>query len=204
MSCDVGCRRSLDPALLRLWRRSVAMAPTQPLAWESPYASGAVLEKEKRQKKRKKKKKKFINTHVYISIPYSHSLKRRHEGGAQVSGYHTHFWENGLVLSGAFGPPGSSPDPMKSGQEKGQLVSGSVISVHFGIQHSTRRIGSLLVFAPSVPQPCDEVTHCLLPLSRIVEGPPCLPSVAWLSGQAGSPSSHGICAEQLRVPPRVR
>ena len=54
MSCGVGCRRSLDPALLWLWHRPVAMAPIRPLAWESPYATGSGLEKAKRQKKRKK------------------------------------------------------------------------------------------------------------------------------------------------------
>ena len=33
-----------DPALLWLWRRPVATAPIQPLAWEPPYASGAAQE----------------------------------------------------------------------------------------------------------------------------------------------------------------
>ena len=55
MSCGVGCRRGLDPALLWLRRGLVAMAPIQPLAWETPYAAGAALET--RQKKTKKKKK---------------------------------------------------------------------------------------------------------------------------------------------------
>ena len=57
MSSGVGCRRGSDPALLRLWRRPVATAPIQPLAWEPPYAAGAALEKAKRQKKRKKERK---------------------------------------------------------------------------------------------------------------------------------------------------
>ena len=39
-----------DPALLWLWYRSAAIAPIQPLAWESPYAAGVAL---KRQKKKK-------------------------------------------------------------------------------------------------------------------------------------------------------
>ena len=58
MSCGVGCRRGSDPALLWLWRRPVATAPIQPLAWEPPYAAGAAQEIAKRQKKKKKKKKK--------------------------------------------------------------------------------------------------------------------------------------------------
>ena len=55
MSCGVGFRRGSDPKLLWLWRRLGATAPTGPLAWESPYAVGAVLEKAKRPKKRQKK-----------------------------------------------------------------------------------------------------------------------------------------------------
>ena len=38
-----------DLALLWLWRRRVAAAPIQPLAWELPYAVGAAL---KRQRKK--------------------------------------------------------------------------------------------------------------------------------------------------------
>ena len=69
MSCGVGCRRGSDPALLWLWRRPVATAPIQPLAWEPPYAAGAAQEiattttttkdknKNKQTKKTKKKKK---------------------------------------------------------------------------------------------------------------------------------------------------
>ena len=58
VSCGVGCRRGSDPALLWLWRKPVATAPIQPLAWEPPYAAGAAQEiattttakKDKRQK----------------------------------------------------------------------------------------------------------------------------------------------------------
>ena len=57
MSCGVGHRHNLDPALLWLWHRPVAIAPIRPLAWEPPYAAGAALEKDKKTKKKKKKKK---------------------------------------------------------------------------------------------------------------------------------------------------
>ena len=57
MSCGVGCRLGLDPALLLLWRRPVAIAPIGPLAWEPPYATGAAQEIAKRQKKEKEKEK---------------------------------------------------------------------------------------------------------------------------------------------------
>ena len=53
MSCGVGCRRGSDPALLWLWRKPVATAPIQPLAWEPPYVMGAAQEIAKRQKKKK-------------------------------------------------------------------------------------------------------------------------------------------------------
>ena len=49
MSCGVSCRCGSDPVLLWLHHRPAATAPIRPLAWESPYAVGAPL---KRQKKR--------------------------------------------------------------------------------------------------------------------------------------------------------
>jgi len=42
-----------DPALLWLWCRLVATTPMRPLAWESPYAKGAALEKAKKKKREK-------------------------------------------------------------------------------------------------------------------------------------------------------
>ena len=57
VSCDVGCRRGSDPALLWLWRRPVATALIRPLAWEPPYATGAAQEIAKKTKKKKKKDK---------------------------------------------------------------------------------------------------------------------------------------------------
>ena len=56
MSCGVGHRRGLDPALLWLWRSLVAIAPTRPLAWKPPYATGVALEKTKKEKKEKKER----------------------------------------------------------------------------------------------------------------------------------------------------
>ena len=51
MSCGVGHRRCSDLAWLWLWCRLAATAPTGPLAWEPPYASGSVLKKRERQNK---------------------------------------------------------------------------------------------------------------------------------------------------------
>ena len=50
ISCGVGRRLSWDPTLLWLWRRLVATAPIRPLAWESPYAASAALERQKKEK----------------------------------------------------------------------------------------------------------------------------------------------------------
>ena len=54
MSCGVGHRRGLDPALLWLWSRVAAEAQIGPLAWELPYALGEAY------RKKDKKKKKWI------------------------------------------------------------------------------------------------------------------------------------------------
>ena len=43
MSCVVGGRLDLDPALLRLWCRRAAAALIDPLAWEVPYVASTVL-----------------------------------------------------------------------------------------------------------------------------------------------------------------
>ena len=49
VSCGVGRRLGLDPALLWLWCRLAAAAPIRPVAWEPPYAAGAALKKTKRK-----------------------------------------------------------------------------------------------------------------------------------------------------------
>jgi len=58
VSCGVGDRLGLDPALLWLWRRPETTAPIGPLGWEPPYAIGVALEKTKRQKRKKERKHK--------------------------------------------------------------------------------------------------------------------------------------------------
>ena len=50
MSCGVGRRRGLDPALLWLWYRPAAIALMRPLAWEPPYATGTTLKGQKEKK----------------------------------------------------------------------------------------------------------------------------------------------------------
>ena len=65
MSCGVGHRHGSDPVLLWLWCRLVAVALVHPLAWESPYAVGVAL---KRQKNKNNNNKKSINNSLYSSI----------------------------------------------------------------------------------------------------------------------------------------
>ena len=54
VSCGVGRRRSLDPALLWRWCMPVGTAPIRPLAWEPQNATGADQKKTKKKKKKKK------------------------------------------------------------------------------------------------------------------------------------------------------
>ena len=51
MSCGVGRGRGSDPVLLWLWCRPAATARIRPLAWESPYAVGMALKRQKTKKK---------------------------------------------------------------------------------------------------------------------------------------------------------
>ena len=43
MSCGIGCRHGLDLVWLWLWCTPAAVAPIQPLVWESPYAMSEAL-----------------------------------------------------------------------------------------------------------------------------------------------------------------
>ena len=72
MSCGVGCRRSSDPTLLWLWCRPAAIAPTGPLGWEPPFATGVDQEMAKRPKKKKK-----IQMNLFIK--QTHRLENKGE-----------------------------------------------------------------------------------------------------------------------------
>ena len=49
---------------MRLWVQSLAVAPIQPIAWETPYAMGEALKSQKVKKSKKKERKSqlLINT----------------------------------------------------------------------------------------------------------------------------------------------
>ena len=49
MSCGVGHRHVLVPALLWPWCTWVAAAPIGPLTWEPPYATGGALKTPKKK-----------------------------------------------------------------------------------------------------------------------------------------------------------
>ena len=63
VSCGVGRKCGLDPALLWLWCRPVATALIRSLAWEPPYALGAAPEKTKnKQTKQTNKQTKTLTS----------------------------------------------------------------------------------------------------------------------------------------------
>ena len=71
-SCGIDYRGGLDPVLLCLWHRPVAVALIQPLAWELPYAAVAALKRQTdRQKERKKGRKKGRNQRLSSSPAFS-------------------------------------------------------------------------------------------------------------------------------------
>ena len=76
MSCGVGRRRGLDPALLWLWCRPVSTVLIQPLAWEPPYAEGAAQENGKTNKQTKNR--------AGSRSPWELSKDPRFRGGDQI------------------------------------------------------------------------------------------------------------------------
>ena len=67
LSCGVGHRRDLDPALQWLWRRPAAVALIRSLAWELAYATCVALKKAKK-KSRCWKHSKFENSIQMFNI----------------------------------------------------------------------------------------------------------------------------------------
>ena len=59
MSYGIGCKCGSYLGLLRLWCKLAAVALIQPLAWETPYVTGAALQE-------KKKNSLFAVYHTYI------------------------------------------------------------------------------------------------------------------------------------------
>ena len=55
VTCGVGHSCGSDLVLVWLWCRPAATAPVPSLAWEAPYASGAVLKSKRKQQQQKPK-----------------------------------------------------------------------------------------------------------------------------------------------------
>ena len=56
LSYGVGRSQGLDPQLLWLWHRPVAVTPIRLLGWELPEALGAALKSEKKEEMKKGRK----------------------------------------------------------------------------------------------------------------------------------------------------
>ena len=69
MSCGVGHRRGSDLVLLWLWRRPVATALIQPLAWEPPYATPMALKRQKEGARRGREEGERESYILYMGVP---------------------------------------------------------------------------------------------------------------------------------------
>ena len=91
MSCGVGFRCSLDPALLWLWYRSAATAAIQPLAWEPPYATGTALKRQKTKKNYYSGFEMFCQFLLYSKVTQLYTYAHTHT--------HTHIYTHSLFVS---------------------------------------------------------------------------------------------------------
>ena len=66
MSCGVGHRHGLDPALLLLWHRLAAVALIRPLAWEIPHATSCGPKKAKKKKKERDRQIERERSNFYV------------------------------------------------------------------------------------------------------------------------------------------
>ena len=71
--CGVGRRLGSDLALLWLWCRPAATAPTRPRVWELPYAVGVALENSNDNKKNKKDKTHWMYGSLWKSSQSPHA-----------------------------------------------------------------------------------------------------------------------------------
>ena len=82
MSCGVGHRHGLAPALLWLWCRLAAVASIWPLAWELPCAMGTALKSKKKKKKKNQTTKKTPNK---VKVNMRLSFKKEKKTYARIS-----------------------------------------------------------------------------------------------------------------------
>ena len=82
MSCGVGLRRGSDLVWLWLRCRPAATAPIRPLAWESLYAVGAALKRQKTKMRNKQKKE----TWEFHDVAAETNPIRNHEDVGSIPG----------------------------------------------------------------------------------------------------------------------
>ena len=66
MGYGVGHRQGSDPLLLWLWCRLAAVAPFRPLIWETPYAAGAILKRQKIKNNQKNSDTKLSTLELWL------------------------------------------------------------------------------------------------------------------------------------------
>jgi len=91
----------MDPTLLWLWSRLVAVAPIQPLPWELPYVEGAALKKLKKKKKKKAELFIFPNQNS-IPIKQKLSISPAHSHREPPFSYLNPLGHNGNSLAASF------------------------------------------------------------------------------------------------------
>ena len=74
-----------DPVLLWLWCRLAAVASIRPLAWDSPYALGAALNRKKQNKTRKTNQKTPHLNSLPLLKPYFQMRPRAEALGVRTS-----------------------------------------------------------------------------------------------------------------------
>ena len=106
MSCGVGCRHSLNLALLWLWHKLAAVALIRPLAWDPPWYCRCGPKKKKRKKEEKRKKKAklflFFLTSLFKKILWPHSQHM------EVPCARDWIWATAATYTGA----AATPDPL--------------------------------------------------------------------------------------------
>ena len=95
MSCGIGGKCGLDPTLLWLWQRPVAIALIRPLAWQPLYAVGAALERQKKKKFFLKKQTKILKQVFFFFFrtspaAFGNSQARGLIRATAASLYHSH------------------------------------------------------------------------------------------------------------------
>ena len=92
MSCAIGCRRGSDLALPWLWRRSTAVAPIRPLAWEPPYATGATLKRQKKKKSTNEPTYKIGTNSHYIANRLMVAIGEGWSGSLELADTNCYIW----------------------------------------------------------------------------------------------------------------